>query len=137
MPASGFRVQWERIELEHSTLAPGATVRAIVRFRNAGDQVWPDPQLANPATFLPQRAVRVGYRWLDASGKPVSEFEREELPFPVFPNQSIEIPIVTPAPAQPGLYRLELDLVQEVVAWFSERGNARISAALRVQEPRT
>jgi len=134
LPPSAFHVVWERVDAP-PVMAAGSNVSIVVRFRNAGDSVWPDPQIADPAKLSPAHAVRLAYRWLDANGNPVTEYrDRTELPFPIVPNQSIELPVMVTAPAQAGTYRLQFDLVQELVAWFEDRGSARLIVPLRVQE---
>jgi hypothetical protein len=39
------------------------------------------------------------------------------------PGEETEVPLAITAPASPGDYILEVDLVQEQVAWFSDKGS--------------
>jgi hypothetical protein len=132
LPPSAFRVQWEAIETPGRIVRAGEPVRALVRFRNASDRVWPDVELAGASG---KNAVRMGCRWIGANRKILTEFTRADLPFPLLPNQSIELATSISAPHEPGLYRLQCDLVQEWVAWFGDKGNPRPSVTIRVPGP--
>ena len=135
LPASAFRVTWERIEAPR-ILQPGSLKRIIVQVKNSSDTVWPDKQMGDPVNMSGAYAVRLSYRWLDANGDVVADFtERADLPFPILPNQSIEIPISVQAPPHAGSYRLQFDLVQELVGWFAGYGNPHPAAWIQVQEP--
>jgi hypothetical protein len=48
----------------------------------------------------------------------------------VLPGQEV---LIAGAPASPGPYRLTLDLVQEAVAWFRDRGARPASIAVTVR----
>jgi hypothetical protein len=114
-------------------VAPAATVRAIVGVRNAGDMVWPDDEMGDPVHASGRRAVHVCARWLDAGGGVVSAFACTPLPFPILPAQAVEIPLSLAAPSLGGIYRLQLDLVQESVAWFGDVGSTRPTTTVRVR----
>jgi hypothetical protein len=49
------------------------------------------------------------------------------------PNDFMELPLTIRAPATPGAYALEIDLVQEGVAWFSTRGSMPLRLAVLVR----
>jgi hypothetical protein len=38
------------------------------------------------------------------------------------------------APPEPGEYRLQLDLLQELVAWFEDKGAPRLLVPIRVTQ---
>jgi SAM-dependent methyltransferase len=92
---------------------PGERVALGVRVRNLGDVTWP--------AGLDRRPLRLGARWRDAAGAVVADDARAPLPHDVGPGETVELAIAVTAPA-PGA-ELELDMVQEGVAWFSERGS--------------
>ncbi len=48
----------------------------------------------------------------------VQDDARASLLFDLSPGQEMELPITVTAPREPGRYILELDMVQELVAWF-------------------
>jgi SAM-dependent methyltransferase len=125
LPWSAFRA---RIEPPAAALEaePGARVELRVRVRNNGDFVWP--------AGLERRPVALGNHWLDPAGGLLRRDDgRSPLPLAVGPGEEVELSLAVTAPTGPGAYVLELDLVQEGVAWFAERGSepARVAVAVR------
>jgi hypothetical protein len=101
-------------------------VRAAVT--NLGKRTW-------PARSAPDGSgqIKLGNHWLDAEGTILLfDDQRAALPSDVAPEQQVEIGLNVTLPDQAGEYILELDLVQEHVAWFSDRGStpARIPATV-------
>jgi hypothetical protein len=92
-----------------------------VTVRNAGGDIWPDPSMADP-TQPGAYAVRLTYRWI-SRGVPTDWLERFELSRPVLPGEEVTFRFAPKAPDQRGRFELELDLVQELVAHFRERGS--------------
>jgi SAM-dependent methyltransferase len=89
-----------------------AVVRA--RVRNAGASPWP--------SLLGGRPVHLGNHWRSADGGLLQlDDGRAQLPHDVGPGEEVELELTVTAPIEPGEYVLELDLVQEGVAWFSQR----------------
>ena len=90
-----------------------------VRIRNAGDVLWPGCERSTG-----QFQIYLGSHWLNASGQMASRAEgRSPLPADLAPGQETELSFVVAAPAQPGDYFLEIDLLQENVAWFKSKGS--------------
>ena len=97
------------LELEAGT---EAVVRA--RVQNVGASPWP--------ALLGGRPVHLGNHWRDTDGKLLQlDDGRAPLPHDVAPGEVVELELAVTAPVEPGDYLLELDLVQEGVAWFSQR----------------
>ncbi|MCU1352013.1 MAG: hypothetical protein JWM05_1222, partial [Acidimicrobiales bacterium] len=71
-------------------------------------------------------SVRLGARWLDASGTEVLT-QTAELPRVLLPGDSttVELPLV--APTTPGRYRLEVGLRQEGLAWFPRPATSTVT----------
>jgi hypothetical protein len=88
-------------------------LRAIVR--NTGSATW----LASPE---PGRGpIRVGSRWRAADGlETVHEDGRSPLPTSVPTGDECLVDLTATAPPRPGRYILEVDVVEEGVAWFGE-----------------
>lgn len=83
-----------------------------VRVTNDGTHTWPPGTLGSPR-------VRVSYRWRAPDGTVVvGDGLRTPFPHAVPPGTATLVPVVVTAPAQPGPYVLELDLVHEHVRWF-------------------
>lgn len=81
----------------------------------------------NSAVLFPAKghgkfALRLAYRWKTINNAKVTDYHKR---FPL--NRDLEpgkeqiITIVVEAPKSPGKYKLEVDLVQESVAWFGDR----------------
>jgi hypothetical protein len=69
-------------------------------------------------------AVTLQNRWRDHSGAIAANQDAEQaIPYDVEPGDTVGLVLNTTAPAEPGDYLLEADLVQKDVAWFSERGS--------------
>ena len=99
--------------------AGSAVVRA--RVTNTGDGVWP-------------RAgqIKLGNHWYRDADLVALDDGRTELPCDVAPGESVELDLVVNAPATPGEFRLELDMVQEFVAWWSDFGTRPVSCGVHV-----
>jgi hypothetical protein len=68
--------------------------------------------------------IAVGDRWLDTDGKLLTEMDgRIGISKDLKPGEELEIPLMITAPKEPGDYILEVDLVQEQVSWFNEKGS--------------
>lgn len=147
LPDSAFRVEWQRVVWGKmgwpygkwvatgilEGLRPRERVLALVTLRNAGDRAWPDAAAADPARSGID-AVRLAYRWRRAAGWGSYE-ERADLREPLAAGEAATIWIPVIAPAEPGDYQLELDLVQERIAWFADKGAARLLLPARVLPP--
>jgi hypothetical protein len=91
------------------------TEERVVHFRvtNVGNEPWP---YHNPEIYE-GRQVRLSYHWLNLDGT-FCEFDgiRTWLPRRLDPGKSTVVPMMLRAPAAPGKYTLEVDLVHE--RWF-------------------
>lgn len=58
---------------------------------------------------------------------------RSPLAFAVLQGQTADLELLITAPAQPGTYTLEIDMVQEGVAWFDARGGMSLRVRIAVQ----
>lgn len=95
-------------------LPPGARMTINVRTRNESRQVWPGTS--------GERMIYLGNHWLAESGDVlVQDDGRVGLGRDVAPDEEIDLALEVTAPAVPGRYSLELDLVQQEVGWFSHR----------------
>jgi hypothetical protein len=122
MKPSGYRVQWESFRFPRR-VARASKVYARVRFGNAGSEVW-HGSVHCARYFVPSGAP------LSAGRDPAP---RLLLKRPVAPGQSVTLerfPVETPD--QSGDYVLVFDLVNEEVAWFSDRGARRLVIPVRV-----
>ncbi len=85
------------------------------------------------STTTAQYQVRVGNRWLAPNtGAAVADDGRESLAFPIMPGQTADLTLIIIAPKQPGNYLLSVDLLQEHVDWFGERGGTPQQIPIRI-----
>ncbi len=116
LPASAFAAEIALAD-PPDTLAAAAAVTLTCRVTNRGGVTWRHDIPAG-------RHLCLGNHWMLPDGtRVVSDDGRAFLPHPVDPGATVEIPLTVQAPAAPGRYVLELDLVQEHVSWFAERGS--------------
>lgn len=114
-------------------LSPGQAGRLRVAVRNPGDTRW----LAAPDepgwTRLGAHLHPGGHESGAAPAGPVDfDWYRAELPGDLDPEESVRLDLELPPLTEPGLYRVELDLVVEGVTWFAERGSKTATVELEV-----
>jgi SAM-dependent methyltransferase len=110
------------------TAVGGERLSLRVVVRNASLVAWP-LRLDEGAL-----CVRLGNHWLTESGQPIAfDDGRVALPRDLEPGEAAEIELTVTAPAAPGRYVLELDLVQESVCWFAQRGSPAARLAVDVE----
>lgn len=104
-------------------LRPNEATEIKVSVKNSGDWVWPNPEAANPSDPDGRYAVRLCYRWIDEDGSSLPQGAgRSELRRPVAPGETANYAILVTSPLEPGKYRLQFDLVEELVTFFASRG---------------
>src|SRR5205814_2141915 len=92
----------------------GATLQLTTVVSNYGARTW------TPGAFA------LSYHIYDSGGTPVVwDGTRGRLPSSVPPLTSVTVPISVALPSGTGGYRIEWDMVQEGVAWFSQLGVQR------------
>ena len=110
--SEGYRLEWSRAEVP-GRMTCGRQYEVVASWRNLGRRA------------LPEHRLSVSYHWFDA-GDPsrVVEFDGLRTPVsrPLPPGAREELVVPVEAPAAPGSYRLELDLVRENISWFSTAG---------------
>jgi hypothetical protein len=130
LPREGFRVEWVSNTMPRRVKA-GSTTPVSITFKNVGTAVWLD--LRSTRNQPPQAgAVRISYRWMPSGGPPLGYQGRVNLAGPLSPGQSATLTVQVTAPSAPGAYRLQFDLVQELVAWFEGMDATRLIVPVRV-----
>lgn len=123
LPDNGFKAQVELVN-PPAKLRVGEKVTLQVKVRNGSDVTWfarggeinnnPDNKFY----------LAAGNRWLQPDGKLVTNMDgRYGLGKDLKPGEETSVPLQVTAPNQPGEYLLEVDIVQEQVAWFSDKGS--------------
>jgi SAM-dependent methyltransferase len=70
------------------------------------------------------RHICIANHWLRADGSvEIADDGRAKLPKTLAPGGRCEVELAVHAPAEPGDHILEIDLVQERVCWFAEKGS--------------
>lgn len=116
-----------RLETDLSPLSMGANEERTlhVRVENRSRRTWPGAPAAKS-----RHQINLANHWLDEDGRIVRRDDgRCPLPHDVAPGAHVDLLLGIQAPPFNGTYSIELDLVQENVGWFAERG----SATLRVR----
>jgi SAM-dependent methyltransferase len=109
------------------TVARSTRYALTCRIENIGHATWPS---ASPDGF---GLVRLGAHLVPADGAPaILDHGRADLPRDLGPGASAEVRMELSAPAKPGRYRIELDMVREAVAWFSSRVPSSVEVPLTV-----
>ena len=113
-----------------ATLHTGQVVPIHCVVKNASNILWPSMGLSN-GYFQ----ITFGNHWLDLNHKMiVVDDGRSVLPYDLQPGGEAEFLITIRAPATPGEYILELDLVQEQVAWFVHKGSQNVELRITVSD---
>lgn len=127
LPDEAFRAEISAAGLPASVRA-GSVFTARVTVRNASPLDWHGGH-GGP------NALNLSYHWLAPGGAMlVLDGRRTPLPGRVAAGESVSLAAAVEAPGNPGEYVLELDLVQEGVAWFGARGSRTLRAGLRARE---
>lgn len=96
---------------------------------NRSDVTW----LARERGAAPLQLF-LGNHWLDAAGRDVVHDDgRAALIRNLKPGETVELELVVNGPKLPGDYLLELDMLQEGVAWFASQGSTTVKLSIRVK----
>jgi SAM-dependent methyltransferase len=107
---------------------PDEPVVIDVKVRNTGNALW----LAEPQEW--GGFVTLGGKLLDDQGKLItSALPRTCLPRRIPPGESVDLRMSFPAPSQPGNYRVCLDMIDEFITWFGDRGSRTPHIDIRVK----
>ncbi len=129
LPASAFRARIRPSSVPRRMLA-GSRATITVRVQNLGDVAWPAAQTPHD-----RFRIELGNHWLDRDGRTVCNDDgRAALPCTVHPRQDVSLSLAISAPDAIGSYDLELDMVQEQVAWFQSRGSAASRSRITIAD---
>lgn len=124
---AALRAAIELAEPLPQELGPGEMFRVRLKVRNTGDTLWLG------GNYVRRGAVMLGIRILDAAGNIVDEFHGEPaLPRAMAPGEEASVIVEHAAPPRPGAYSMKIDLVDQHVCWFEERGSQPLTLPLRV-----
>lgn len=133
LPENGFKAEIT-LPGPPAKLRAGQKERVQVRVKNASEVFWwargGEQNERDDNKFY----LAAGNRWLKADGTTlVTDMDgRHGLLKDLKPGEETEVPLLVTAPKEPGEYVLEVDLVQEQVAWFSDKGSPTARAKVTV-----
>jgi hypothetical protein len=118
MDAEAYRATI-RAGLPHGSPETGEEALMEVEVTNASPHAWPVGALPDGSG-----GIAITYHLRDRSRAVVAwDMPRFFLPRDLGPGESVRMEVAVKAPAAPGFYFIEFDLVHENVAWFADRGN--------------
>jgi SAM-dependent methyltransferase len=126
LPSSAFCGRVTPASRSPLTLRAESVCAITVSVTNLGDRAWPAHG---------RRAVHVGNHWRRAKDGALVAHDDGRASFleDLAPDGTEDVTLVIRVPPKPGRYFLEIDLVQEDVAWFAERGSTPQTLPVRVR----
>lgn len=133
LPSDGYKAEIT-ITSPPATMRPGQKETIRVKVKNASNVQWYSHGgeiNTNPDNRFYLAAAN---RWMKPDGKTlVTNMDgRYGLGKDLKPGEVDDVPLQITAPKVPGEYLLEVDLVQEAVAWFSDKGSTTAKAKVTV-----
>ena len=108
-------------------LEAGEAIELAMTVKNSGDTLWLNGQTVRAGVVMP------GVKIIDARGEVIAELHGHPmLPHAVPPGQSVDFDIQLVAPAAPGRYTVKIDLVDQHICWFEERGSQPLVLSIEV-----
>jgi glycosyltransferase involved in cell wall biosynthesis/SAM-dependent methyltransferase len=107
---------------------PGAKLEILISIRNTGDTLWLSGRTVRSGVVMP------GVRVIDERGEILNELHGHPLlPRAVAPGQTVALEIQIAAPTEPGAYTVKIDLVDQHICWFEERGSQPLVLSFEVE----
>lgn len=132
LPDGGFKAQLTLPD-PPAKLRAGQKETVQVRVKNASDVMWWAQGGEVNEGQGNKYYLAAGNRWLKPDGKLVTDMDgRHGILKNLKPGEESDVPLVITAPKEPGDYLLEIDLIQEQVAWFSDKGSPTARAKVTV-----
>ena len=132
LPSNGFKAEITLIE-PPTKLRSGQKETVRVKIKNASEVAW--WARGAPVNTRPDNKfyLAAGNRWLKADGTLHTNMDgRYGIARDLKPGEETEVPLVITAPNEPGEYTLEVDVIQEQVAWFSDKGSPTAKTKITV-----
>jgi hypothetical protein len=132
LPEGGFKAQIT-LPAPPAKLRAGQQERVQVKIKNASEVFWWARGGEQNERSDNKFYLAAGDRWLKADGSLATDMDgRHGLLKDLKPGEETEVPLLVTAPKEPGEYILEVDLVQEQVGWFSDKGSQTARAKVTV-----
>jgi hypothetical protein len=112
-----------------SSLKADSIVNLKVRVKNVSGTLWPAKGLSDG-----KYAIQLAYHWIDKDGKMVIfEGRRTPLSHDLRPKEEVIVNTSVHTPNQESTYFLQFDMVQELVAWFKDKGSKTADIPIKVE----
>lgn len=124
LPDNGFKAAITLVD-PPAKLRVGQKETILVKVKNASDVMWYARGAAVNNSPGNKFYLAAGNRWLQGDDESlVTDMDgRYGLNRDLKPGEETEVPLAITAPKEPGDYILEVDVVQEQVAWFLDKGS--------------
>lgn len=123
LPDRGFKAQLTPADTALK-LRAGEKQTINVKIKNTSDVTWWQRGGETNDRSDNKFYIAVANHWLDKDGKRTKDMEGHNgITRDLKPGDEAEVPLLITAPKEPGEYTIELDMVQEGVAWFGEKGS--------------
>ena len=126
LPNEAFRAEM-RLAGELPVFKIGEEQNMTVLVRNVSQVTWPSVG-ADDGQYL----ITVRSRWRTIDGDIMNASDGTRVFYGLDPGDVAGINLRVTAPRDPGNYQLQIDVVQEGVTWFSDKGSQPLSASVSV-----
>jgi hypothetical protein len=125
MPDDAYRAGIALAAALPPSVAASSELSVALTVRNASAHAWRQPHVG---------PLAVGNHWLDASGELMLVQDDGRAPLLQMVPAGLEWPVLMTihAPAEPGKYVGEIDLVHEGVTWYGHRGSPTLRFTIEV-----
>ncbi|HBB87952.1 MAG TPA: hypothetical protein DC047_10085 [Blastocatellia bacterium] len=133
LPDNGFKATITLVD-PPAKLRTGEKATIQVKLKNSSDVLWYASGAEVNHSSDNKFYIAAGDRWLNAADeKLVTDMDgRYGIGKDLRPGEETEVPLLVTAPKEPGDYVLEVDLVQEQVAWFHDKGSPTAKTKITV-----
>jgi SAM-dependent methyltransferase len=125
MPDEAYRAGIELAAALPPSVAASSELSVALKVRNASQHAWQQPFVG---------PLAVGNHWLDAGGELMLVQDDGRAPLLQIVPAGLEWPVLMTihAPAEPGKYVGEIDLVHEGITWYGHRGSPTLRFTIEV-----
>ena len=132
LPDEAFKAQITFVS-PPAKLRAGEKIVVQVKIKNVSNVQWWARGAQFNASTDNKFVVAAADRWLKADGSLLTNMDgRYGLSKDLKPGEEDEVPLTVTAPTTPGDYTLEVDVVQEAVTWFSDKGSPTAKTKISV-----
>jgi hypothetical protein len=128
LPKDGFKAEIFLVN-PPTVLKASSLSNVDVKIKNMSGVKWPSKGVNPDARYI----VHLRYHLLDSNGAVIDKNGlRTNMPADLEPGQEVTLSAQIKAPDKSGEYIIEFDMVQELVAWFGQKGSKTAKIKVRV-----